>query len=564
MRNISCAVVVVDADVAVAAVAGAARKASFIHSNAATPLQPTFIYLFIHMSHQHQQYPQYSDDYQQQQNDYDYSYDQKYGYSGNSNPQQPAQPYSQSNPAGGGGGPGPAGYYNNQYAAYERQADSLYGDPFAAPAQYNNTGVPYGDYQQQEPGLYHAGDAPAAYTSAPQQSFVAPAMMAEAITMPRGAYSTAPDGGGGGNPAMMMNSSHQYDGSHAGYNNQMYDPSHMAHRNPDPHLHPSDLARYDSQKTFMNGSPDYKPGQSPAGGTRSGKGGSDSRGAVGPEPELSNSFDLGSKKRRYGFCFHTRRGMYIVGGITAGLVVLAAILGFFLFPRFPSLKVLDIQVIPDSNQLSSNPDGVGLIVKLAMAMNVSVVNPNRYHLKIETIDLSAMLQPNVTQLSGISLGTGAAPLAPVAGQGVQIGSGQHPTPIIFPPKQNTTFILNFNLSYVTTDLLEDADAKIAFLRLFGFTPAFEDDIRINCPLIIARTLSGFNLTTFGLNVVPPSLNPNPAGAAGAGAAGAGAAGAGAGAAGAGAAGGAAAPRTANAVSRSIALRSSSNLLSFIL
>ncbi|KAH6572501.1 hypothetical protein BASA62_003328 [Batrachochytrium salamandrivorans] len=282
MRNISCAaVVVVDADVAVAAVAGAARKASFIHSNAATPLQPTFIYLFIHMSHQHQQYPQYSDDYQQQQNDYDYSYDQKYGYSGNSNPQQPAQPYSQSNPAGG-GGPGPAGYYNNQYAAYERQADSLYGDPFAAPAQYNNTGVPYGDYQQQEPGLYHAGDAPAAYTSAPQQSFVAPAMMAEAITMPRGAYSTAPDGGGGGNPAMMMNSSHQYDGSHAGYNNQMYDPSHMAHRNPDPHLHPSDLARYDSQKTFMNGSPDYKPGQSPAGGTRSGKGGSDSRGAVGP------------------------------------------------------------------------------------------------------------------------------------------------------------------------------------------------------------------------------------------------------------------------------------------
>ncbi|KAJ1342677.1 hypothetical protein BSLG_002775 [Batrachochytrium salamandrivorans] len=534
------------------------------------------------MSHQHQQYPQYSDDYQQQQNDYDYSYDQKYGYSGNSNPQQPAQPYSQSNPAGG-GGPGPAGYYNNQYAAYERQADSLYGDPFAAPAQYNNTGVPYGDYQQQEPGLYHAGDAPAAYTSAPQQSFVAPAMMAEAITMPRGAYSTAPDGGGGGNPAMMMNSSHQYDGSHAGYNNQMYDPSHMAHRNPDPHLHPSDLARYDSQKTFMNGSPDYKPGQSPAGGTRSGKGGSDSRGAVGPEPELSNSFDLGSKKRRYGFCFHTRRGMYIVGGITAGLVVLAAILGFFLFPRFPSLKVLDIQVIPDSNQLSSNPDGVGLIVKLAMAMNVSVVNPNRYHLKIETIDLSAMLQPNVTQLSGISLGTGAAPLAPVAGQGVQIGSGQHPTPIIFPPKQNTTFILNFNLSYVTTDLLEDvglgellqgcgflrsrprpmiirykADAKIAFLRLFGFTPAFEDDIRINCPLIIARTLSGFNLTTFGLNVVPP-FESQPAGAAGAGAAGAGAAGAGAGAAGAGAAGGAAAPRTANAVSRSIALRSSSNL-----
>ncbi|EGF79383.1 hypothetical protein BATDEDRAFT_89818 [Batrachochytrium dendrobatidis JAM81] len=481
-----------------------------------------------------QQQSQYDDEYQQQRDQYDYSYNKKHGNAPNySSGQQPMnsqynQPYAGA---------------QNEPSQYARQADSLYGDPFASPAMYSNNGGGYTNQSAPYPSYPEVDDSPAAYNAPPQQSFVAPAMMAQAVTMQRGQYNSEQQ------PYQYMNggaSKNDY-----GYNNQMYDPSQLSHRNGNS---PSksfgnqynakgspgnsqttlladsneyyDNPKYDNAK-YDDAYKEYPP-----------------QGRDEPEPEFSNSFDLSEKKKRHMFCFRSKKSMQICLAVTAAVLLLVGVLGFFFFPRFPALKVLDMQVIPESSHIGPSEDGPGVSVNLQMHMNVSVVNPNRYHLKVESVDLTALLQPNITQLTGVSLGSGAPALAPKSGQTIKIGTGSRATPLIFPPNQNTTFLLNFTLSYATAASLEtdiglgeilqgcgflrarqrpitinyQATAHIAFLKAFGIKPVFSDDIRINCPSTIGRALANFNLTTFGLDVVvPPQFmnntagTPNPAG-----------------------------------------------------
>ncbi|KAI8927726.1 hypothetical protein BC831DRAFT_451370 [Entophlyctis helioformis] len=164
-----------------------------------------------------------------------------------------------------------------------------------------------------------------------------------------------------------------------------------------------------------------------------------------------------------------------------------------------------------------------------MTMNVSVVNSNRYSMRVETIDLTASLMANVTQLKGVRLGFNSAPLNPKEGEGRSVGGGLRATPITFPPTQNTTFQMDFNLAYETTpDFVDDlafaellqgcgflyaprrpmrveyrANAVVDFFRRFGYTPRFVDDLNVNCPGPIGQQLMAFNLTAYGLNTTVP-------------------------------------------------------------
>ncbi|KAL2916779.1 hypothetical protein HK105_203558 [Polyrhizophydium stewartii] len=251
-----------------------------------------------------------------------------------------------------------------------------------------------------------------------------------------------------------------------------------------------------------------------------------------PEPMAGNSFDLGRPRRRFPCCCcATRRQTLLCGSVSALLLIAAIVVGVLFWPRFPVLRVLDIQVVNGTNKLGPSDSGLGLNVQLGMLMSVSVVNSNKFHLKVDTIGLTAQLMYNVTQLKGVVLGPGGTPLAPKDGQGVQVGEGKRNSPITFPPGSNTTFTLNFALSYTTADDLKHdmgfaellqgcgflrnklrpmtvhykANAAVGLLKPFGFTPAFEDDIRINCPGPIFTALAAFDLPKSGIDAVAPKL-----------------------------------------------------------
>ncbi|KAI8924141.1 hypothetical protein BC831DRAFT_467034 [Entophlyctis helioformis] len=252
------------------------------------------------------------------------------------------------------------------------------------------------------------------------------------------------------------------------------------------------------------------------------------------DTQPSKSFmDLDDAKdkspRRYMCCFRTKRGFITFWSVMSVVLLAMAAIGFLFFPRIPVFKVLSIDVVRDSNQIAIGANG-GISVTLNMTMNVSVVNSNRYYMKIESIDLVAELVPNVTQLRGVKLGPGGAPLAPVEGQGKPLGFGKRPTPITFPANQNTTFQMDFNLNYETDvnmandiafgELLQGcgflrtprrpmrvlyrANAVVDFFRRFGYTPHFDDELSVNCPGPIAQALLKFDLPSYGIDAVPPA------------------------------------------------------------
>jgi hypothetical protein len=157
-------------------------------------------------------------------------------------------------------------------------------------------------------------------------------------------------------------------------------------------------------------------------------------------------------------------------------------------------------------------------VTLAMVMTVAVKNSNRYHMKVDSINVNAFILANITQLN---LGTGARVLQGggtqagarrkfvAADSQVLIGTGQQIDPIKFPVDKEITFNMNLDIIYKPDQAVElgddvmlneilqscgviqpgpremivkyTADAPIKLLRPIGFIPQFSGELKINCP-----------------------------------------------------------------------------------
>ncbi|KAI8908319.1 hypothetical protein EDD86DRAFT_180756, partial [Gorgonomyces haynaldii] len=219
-------------------------------------------------------------------------------------------------------------------------------------------------------------------------------------------------------------------------------------------------------------------------------------------------------------CIPYKKRPRIICLVTTFVVLLAiGIVGFLFFPRYPAMKVLSLNLSDGvrSFKISGLENGPtkNFTVQLDMWMLVSVVNTNRYHMKVDSIDLKAFIVANTTQLN---LGGGAGNVIPGSSPrrvfkdseaSVLIGTGNN-TSILFPVNQNVTFAMNFTVIYRPDPSIQElkddvllneifqscnivqpgnrtmtvhyrALAPIKLLQPIGFTPTFEDDLKINCP-----------------------------------------------------------------------------------
>ena len=185
------------------------------------------------------------------------------------------------------------------------------------------------------------------------------------------------------------------------------------------------------------------------------------------------------------------------------------------------MKVLSLNLSDGINSfhLSGLENGPtkNFTVKLDMWMNVAVTNNNRYHLKVEGIDLKAFIVANVAQ---INLPPGAAAIVPgttprrqfTEGDArVLIGTGNKGA-LFFPPNGATqTFNMNFTVVYKpdpnvaelkddvllneimqscniitpgnrTMTVSYEASAPIGILKPIGVVPSFTNELKINCPI----------------------------------------------------------------------------------
>ena len=106
--------------------------------------------------------------------------------------------------------------------------------------------------------------------------------------------------------------------------------------------------------------------------------------------------DSNRKNCMYGCIPVDKKKRMICLGITGGLLILLVILGILFFPRMPDFEVLDIKV-PPGNSFTLTPvnlasDDLDFKFTLQMTMNINVINPNRYQMKIETLKVSVILK----------------------------------------------------------------------------------------------------------------------------------------------------------------------------
>ncbi|KAI8848474.1 hypothetical protein BC829DRAFT_394086 [Chytridium lagenaria] len=212
--------------------------------------------------------------------------------------------------------------------------------------------------------------------------------------------------------------------------------------------------------------------------------------------------------------------------VVAVLAVVATF-GYFFWPRFPQVTVLEVR----SNDLSVSAfefsipkDAQGnfnkLTIKMNLKMNISCYNDNLYDLKVDAINLAANIEVNSTALRssmdtrklGLEQFIGPPPVGrdpnykPALSR--PIGTGSRNT-IVFPSRQNRTFEMNFAISYTPDPqlgLVEDptfaelmnvcgvtgrerparisysAQTAVSFLRSFGYKPEIASSILIRCPI----------------------------------------------------------------------------------
>ncbi|KAI8908318.1 hypothetical protein EDD86DRAFT_247515 [Gorgonomyces haynaldii] len=217
----------------------------------------------------------------------------------------------------------------------------------------------------------------------------------------------------------------------------------------------------------------------------------------------------------YGCVPYQKKPRYICLGVTAVLLIVLGVLGFLFFPRYPQMRVLSLNLVDGVNSfhltgLESGKPSKNFTVTLDMFMTISVINTNRYYMKVEDIDLKAYIVANTTELNK---GPGAAAIVPGTSPRkvfedkdakVQIGKGYRDAQY-FPSGQNN-FTVTYQPDPKILELKDDvilneifqscniiqpgnrtmtvhylAVAPVKVLQPIGFVPTFEDDVKINCP-----------------------------------------------------------------------------------
>ena len=250
------------------------------------------------------------------------------------------------------------------------------------------------------------------------------------------------------------------------------------------------------------------------------------------EPGTEWTKDRYSRKRHC-CCFRTQQGMWLFNIFLVIFLAALAVVGYFFFPRFTQMKLIEI-VPQGTGSLLPGPQG-GLAVSLSMAMTVAVWNPNLYDLKVTNIDIQAFLLPNVTQLSGQIVSTTAGPIQIAQGTSVLVGNGGTNDTNILGSKQNVTLHMPFNLNYNTNaDLTKDPalaeilqacgflntkprDMQIHYKAVavtegidkLGYKPVFENDFHVHCPPSIQDSLKNIlpSLSSILNNVSPANAVP---------------------------------------------------------
>ncbi|KAI9355148.1 hypothetical protein DFJ73DRAFT_826367 [Zopfochytrium polystomum] len=240
----------------------------------------------------------------------------------------------------------------------------------------------------------------------------------------------------------------------------------------------------------------------------------------------------------------TARGVCFA--VVALVLIGLGVVGYIFWPRFPDFKVLAVELKPTNtfsivrNATYPNNFNYATFI-IALQMNVSVTNNNLYNLNIESLNIATFLNVNKTELDkeGIKpqtlnidgfvgpVLTGTAPTTYVPSYTPQIGAGNK-SAVLFPAKSTKTLMMDLTIAYTPdriTGLVRDpsfaeiinvcgilgkartaaisysAKSTVATLKNFGYTPAVNGMVTINCP-IAADMISQFQgLVESGVDIM---------------------------------------------------------------
>ncbi|KAJ3312680.1 hypothetical protein HDV04_002824 [Boothiomyces sp. JEL0838] len=238
-------------------------------------------------------------------------------------------------------------------------------------------------------------------------------------------------------------------------------------------------------------------------------------------PSLGSSEE---KRFMYGCVPVNKKSRNICIAVVLVLATVLSVVGYLFFPRMPQIKVLKID--PKSNTsftvtpYDPNSSTFNFNFTLNMVMNISVVNSNSYHFKVEEIDMTAYVMANASQINSIIPYTTETVFNKVLNESqrvkvsssnnkIKVGYGSYKKPLIFPPHQNITFQMDFTAEYVAPTNMIDAlndplmneilqlcylqdptrhttihyetSNDISALKYIGVTPNTSGDLSINCP-----------------------------------------------------------------------------------
>ncbi|KAJ3270758.1 hypothetical protein HDV01_007450 [Terramyces sp. JEL0728] len=230
------------------------------------------------------------------------------------------------------------------------------------------------------------------------------------------------------------------------------------------------------------------------------------------------------KRFMYGCIPVNKKSRNICVSVVLVLGVLISVIGFLFFPRMPQIKVLNID--PKSNTsftvtpYDSNSPTFNFNFTLDMVMNISVLNTNKYHFKLESIDMTAYVMANASQINADGtlitetvfnklIPTGQRVKVDSSNNKVKVGYGKKNGPLTFPAGKNVTFTMDFKATYTAPTNIVDAlndplmneilqlcylqdptrhttihyetSNDISMLKYIGVTPNTSGDLSINCP-----------------------------------------------------------------------------------
>ncbi|KAI8833928.1 hypothetical protein BC829DRAFT_407514 [Chytridium lagenaria] len=203
-----------------------------------------------------------------------------------------------------------------------------------------------------------------------------------------------------------------------------------------------------------------------------------------------------------------RRKWCLIAVIILGLLLAIVVpVGWFFWPRFPEIRVLNLNLAEDNG--GAYHDNLNYLeARIRLNMLVSIYNPNAYDLELQRLDINANLNCNRSELEkgrppssfDLEQYIGAAPRNEdptyTPSFDPSIGTGTRGGGLTFPSRVNLTFALNFTVFYTPT-LLQvcgitrpvprparisyDAVSTVKSLSRLGYYPRVSNSVFIRCP-----------------------------------------------------------------------------------